>query len=57
MTGWKQLAGETLSFNNYLDIGVCLRHPGGVRGAPAAATVKHGNISGFAFAPTVSEAY
>jgi phosphoribosylaminoimidazolecarboxamide formyltransferase/IMP cyclohydrolase len=57
MTGWKQLAGETLSFNNYLDIGSAYDILGGFDGVPAAATVKHGNISGFAFAPTVSEAY
>src|SRR5208283_4455125 len=57
MTGWKQLAGETLSFNNYLDIGSAYDILGGFEGVPAAATVKHGNISGFAFAPTISEAY
>ena len=34
-----------------------VRHPRRVRGTPAAATVKHGNISGFAFAPDISEAY
>lgn len=57
MTGWPQLAGETLSFNNYLDIGSAYDILEGFEEAPAAATVKHGNISGFAFAPTLSEAY
>jgi phosphoribosylaminoimidazolecarboxamide formyltransferase/IMP cyclohydrolase len=57
MTGWRQLAGETLSFNNYLDIGSAYDILEGFEDVPAAATVKHGNISGFAFAPTVSEAY
>ena len=57
MTGWKQLAGETLSFNNYLDIGSAYDILEGFEETPAAATVKHGNISGFAFAPNLSEAY
>ncbi len=57
ITGWAQLAGETLSFNNYLDIGSAYDILEGFEGVPAAATVKHGNISGFAFAPTVAEAY
>ncbi|MDG6926499.1 MAG: bifunctional phosphoribosylaminoimidazolecarboxamide formyltransferase/IMP cyclohydrolase [Nitrososphaerota archaeon] len=57
MTNWQQLAGDTLSFNNYLDIGSAHAILEGFDDTPAAATVKHGNISGFAFAPTVSEAY
>jgi phosphoribosylaminoimidazolecarboxamide formyltransferase/IMP cyclohydrolase len=57
MTGWTQLAGEALSFNNYLDIGSAYDMLEGFEGVPSAATVKHGNISGFAFAPTVGEAY
>jgi phosphoribosylaminoimidazolecarboxamide formyltransferase / IMP cyclohydrolase len=57
MAGWKQLAGDKLSFNNYLDVGSAYDILEGFEDTPAAATVKHGNISGFAFAPTVSEAY
>jgi len=57
MTDWKQLSGEPLSFNNYLDIGSAYGILEGFEYLPAAATVKHGQISGFAFAPTLSEAY
>jgi phosphoribosylaminoimidazolecarboxamide formyltransferase / IMP cyclohydrolase len=57
MTEWKHLAGDTLSFNNYLDIGSAYDILEGFEEMPAAATVKHGNISGFAFAPTVAESY
>jgi phosphoribosylaminoimidazolecarboxamide formyltransferase / IMP cyclohydrolase len=57
MTGWKQLSGDPLSFNNYLDIGSAYDILEGFEYLPAAATVKHGQISGFALAPTVSEAY
>ncbi len=57
MNHWKQLAGDTLSFNNQLDIGSAYKILEGFEGVPAAATVKHGNISGFAFAPSISEAY
>jgi phosphoribosylaminoimidazolecarboxamide formyltransferase/IMP cyclohydrolase len=57
MTEWRQLAGESLSFNNHLDIGGAYGILEGFEGVPAAATVKHGNISGFAFAPTIAEAY
>jgi phosphoribosylaminoimidazolecarboxamide formyltransferase / IMP cyclohydrolase len=57
MTDWEQIAGDTLSFNNYLDIGSSYKILEGFEDSPAAATVKHGNISGFAFAPDVSEAY
>ena len=57
MSSWKQLAGDTLSFNNYLDIGSAYDIVEGYEGTAAVATVKHGQISGFAFAPTVSEAY
>ncbi|MBI3859764.1 MAG: bifunctional phosphoribosylaminoimidazolecarboxamide formyltransferase/IMP cyclohydrolase [Thaumarchaeota archaeon] len=56
MSQWKQLGGDTLSFNNFLDIGSAYDIVEGVD-SPAVATVKHGNISGFAFAPTVAEAY
>ena len=54
---WSIKAGETLSFNNYLDIGSAYDILEGFEETPAAATVKHGNISGFAFAPSISEAY
>ncbi|MDA4122482.1 MAG: bifunctional phosphoribosylaminoimidazolecarboxamide formyltransferase/IMP cyclohydrolase, partial [Thaumarchaeota archaeon] len=57
MTDWEQLAGDTMSFNNYLDVGSAYDILEGFDDIPAAATVKHGNISGFAFAPTVSESY
>lgn len=57
MTQWKQFAGDTLSFNNYLDIGSAYDILEGFEEGPAAATVKHGNISGFGLAPTVSESY
>ncbi|HYC12521.1 MAG TPA: bifunctional phosphoribosylaminoimidazolecarboxamide formyltransferase/IMP cyclohydrolase [Nitrososphaerales archaeon] len=57
MSSWKQLAGDTLSFNNYLDVGSAYDIVEGYGESSAVATVKHGQISGFAFAPTVSEAY
>ena len=57
MTRWKQLSGEALSFNNYLDIGSAYDIVEGFDESPTAATVKHGQISGFAFAPTVAKAY
>ena len=57
LSSWKQLAGEEMSFNNVLDLGSAYAIVEGFGGAAAAATVKHGQISGFAFAPTVTEAY
>ncbi len=57
MTGWKQLSGEALSFNNYLDIGSAYDVVEGFEDFPTAATVKHGQISGFAFAGTIARAY
>ncbi|MEM2339396.1 MAG: bifunctional phosphoribosylaminoimidazolecarboxamide formyltransferase/IMP cyclohydrolase, partial [Nitrososphaerales archaeon] len=57
MAEWEQLFGEQRSFNNYLDIGKAYEILKGFEYTPAAATVKHGNISGFAFAPTLAEAY
>ena len=57
MTAWKQLSGEALSFNNYLDIGSAYDIVEGFEDVPTAATVKHGQISGFAFAATVAKAY
>ncbi|MBI3841384.1 MAG: bifunctional phosphoribosylaminoimidazolecarboxamide formyltransferase/IMP cyclohydrolase [Thaumarchaeota archaeon] len=57
MGEWKQLAGDSLSFNNFLDVGSSYRILEGLEGVAAVATVKHGQVSGFAFAPNVSEAY
>jgi phosphoribosylaminoimidazolecarboxamide formyltransferase/IMP cyclohydrolase len=57
MSGWKQLAGDVLSFNNFLDVGSAYDIVEGYDDTTAVATVKHGQISGFAFAPTVAEAY
>src|SRR5271157_111472 len=57
MSEWRQLAGDTLSFNNYLDIGSAYDIVEGYDESAAVATVNHGQISGFAFAPAVSEAY
>jgi phosphoribosylaminoimidazolecarboxamide formyltransferase/IMP cyclohydrolase len=57
MSAWKQLAGDALSFNNFLDIGSAYDIVEGYEDTAAVATVKHGQISGFALAPTVAEAY
>jgi phosphoribosylaminoimidazolecarboxamide formyltransferase / IMP cyclohydrolase len=57
MGGWKQIAGDAMSFNNFLDAGGAYGIVEGLEGMAAAATVKHGEISGFAFAPGVAEAY
>ena len=57
MGEWKQLAGDQLSFNNFLDVGGAYKILEGFEETPACATVKHGQISGFALAPTVAEAY
>jgi phosphoribosylaminoimidazolecarboxamide formyltransferase/IMP cyclohydrolase len=56
MSSWKQLAGDVMSFNNFLDVGSAYDIVEGYDAA-AVATVKHGQISGFALAPTVAEAY
>ena len=57
MTAWRQLSGESLSFNNYLDIGSAYDIVEGFEAVPTAATVKHGQISGFAFAHSIARAY
>ncbi len=57
MTEWRQLSGDTLSFNNYLYVGSAYDIVEGFDELPTAATVKHGQISGFAFAPTIAKAY
>ncbi len=57
MTRWEQLSGDPLSFNNYLDIGSAYGLLEGFEHVPTAATVKHGQISGFACAPRIARAY
>lgn len=57
MGEWKQLAGDAMSFNNFLDVGSAFGMMDGLEGVAAVATVKHGQISGFAFAQSVPEAY
>jgi phosphoribosylaminoimidazolecarboxamide formyltransferase/IMP cyclohydrolase len=46
---WLQVYGDTRSYNNQLDIGSSFEILEGFENHPAAATVKHGQISGFAF--------
>ena len=53
---WKQLAGEARSYNNYLDVASSYEILEGFE-MPAAATVKHGQISGFAFSTTLDDSY
>ncbi len=57
LASWRQLAGDEMSFNNVLDMGSAYDMVEGYEGVAAVATVKHGQISGFAFAPSVAEAY
>ncbi|MGI0090789.1 MAG: bifunctional phosphoribosylaminoimidazolecarboxamide formyltransferase/IMP cyclohydrolase [Nitrososphaerales archaeon] len=55
---WKQLFGDARSYNNYLDIASSFEILEGFENYPAAATVKHGQISGFAYSKeSLSEAY
>jgi phosphoribosylaminoimidazolecarboxamide formyltransferase/IMP cyclohydrolase len=54
---WKQLFGDVRSYNNYLDIASSYEILEGFEDHPAAATVKHGQISGFAFSTTLADAY
>jgi phosphoribosylaminoimidazolecarboxamide formyltransferase / IMP cyclohydrolase len=54
---WKQLFGDVRSYNNYLDIASSYEILKGFESSPAAATVKHGQISGFAFASALAKAY
>jgi phosphoribosylaminoimidazolecarboxamide formyltransferase/IMP cyclohydrolase len=54
---WSQLAGEPRSYNNYLDIASSYEILEGFEDKPAAATVKHGQISGFAFSVSLADAY
>ena len=46
---WSQLYGDTRSYNNHLDVGSAFEILDGFEDYPAAATVKHGQISGFAY--------
>jgi phosphoribosylaminoimidazolecarboxamide formyltransferase/IMP cyclohydrolase len=57
MATWTQLSGDVRSYNNYLDIGSSYEILEGFEDHPTAATVKHGHISGFAFADSLVEAY
>ena len=57
LSSWKQLDGEEMSFYNVHDVGSAFSMGDGFEGVAAVATVKHGQISGFAFSPTVAEAY
>lgn len=57
MLDWEQIFGDSKSFNNHLDIGHAHEILDGFDDVAAVVTVKHGNISGFAFAPTTAEAY
>jgi phosphoribosylaminoimidazolecarboxamide formyltransferase / IMP cyclohydrolase len=54
---WKQLFGDVRSYNNYLDIASSYEVLEGFEDHPAAATVKHGQISGFAFSTSLADAY
>ncbi len=54
---WTQLFGETRSYNNHLDVASSFEILEGFEGTPAAATVKHGQISGFAFSTSLADAY
>lgn len=54
---WRQLFGDIRSYNNYLDIASSFEILKGFEEHPAAATVKHGQISGFAFSDNLADAY
>lgn len=55
---WQQLYGDTRSYNNQLDIASSFEILEGFEAYPAAATVKHGQISGFAYSKTgLADAY
>jgi phosphoribosylaminoimidazolecarboxamide formyltransferase/IMP cyclohydrolase len=55
---WRQLFGDPRSYNNYLDIASSFEILEGFENYPAAATVKHGQISGFAYSKDgLSDAY
>lgn len=54
---WQQIFGDTRSYNNHLDIASSFEILEGFELVPAAATVKHGQISGFAFSDSLADAY
>ncbi|MDG6907483.1 MAG: bifunctional phosphoribosylaminoimidazolecarboxamide formyltransferase/IMP cyclohydrolase [Nitrososphaerota archaeon] len=55
---WNQLYGDPRSYNNYLDIASSFEILEGFERHAAAATVKHGQISGFAYSNDgLSDAY
>ncbi len=54
---WNQIFGDIRSYNNNLDIGGAFEILAGFEDHPTAATVKHGQISGFAFSNTLADAY
>jgi len=54
---WKQIFGDIRSYNNYLDAASSFEILEGFEATPAAATVKHGQISGFAFSTSLDDAY
>ncbi|HYB03490.1 MAG TPA: bifunctional phosphoribosylaminoimidazolecarboxamide formyltransferase/IMP cyclohydrolase [Nitrososphaerales archaeon] len=54
---WSQLFGDTRSYNNHLDVASSFEILEGFEDTPAAATVKHGQISGFAFSTSLADAY
>ncbi|MCL5068717.1 MAG: bifunctional phosphoribosylaminoimidazolecarboxamide formyltransferase/IMP cyclohydrolase [Thaumarchaeota archaeon] len=54
---WKQIHGDVRSYNNYLDIAGAYEILSGFEIHPAAATVKHGQISGFAFSTSLADSY
>ena len=57
LSEWKQLYGDVRSYNNYLDIASSYEILEGFEDHPSAATVKHGQISGFAFSTSLADAY
>ena len=57
MPEWAQLFGDTRSYNNHLDVASSFEILEGFEAYPAAATVKHGQISGFAYSTTLADAY
>ncbi len=54
---WTQVYGDTRSYNNHLDVASSFEILEGFEDNPAAATVKHGQISGFAFSTSLADAY
>ena len=57
MPEWPQLFGDTRSYNNHLDVASSFEILEGFEAYPSAATVKHGQISGFAYSTSLADAY